>query len=173
MDDIEADVAVLSGRIPELEGGFPAGKLGRGAGFLAGTPSETDARGRDAPGPVEERRGVALLVGEVTEARVVPVTGAALLAVVDAEGRELVEDERDLVAGGAMEVLRAAVVVPAGLEAVVVGEGLAELLTDVPEGVFFTVGVGGVLVDVDMDDDGFEAGGGLVWVLPNVPEFRI
>lgn len=156
MDDIDAEVAVLRGRIPgPAAGGLPAGKLGRGAtGFLAGTPSETDARGRDAPEPVEERRTEAPLVGEVTEARVVPVTGAALAGAVDAEGRELVEEENALAAGGTMEVRRAG----AGVVAV---PGLATLPTDVPEGVFFTVGVGSVLVEDDMDGDGFEAAGSL------------
>jgi hypothetical protein len=77
------------------------------------------------------------------------------------KGRELVDDERDLRAGGAMEVLRAAVavlvVLPVLVTVVVVVLGLAELVVDEVEGVFLTVGVGGgLLVDEDRDDDGFE-----------------
>lgn len=119
-------------------------KLGRGApGFLAGTPSDTEARGRLTPGPLEERRGSTTAAGDVTDTRVVLATGGALPA--DDNGRELVEDERGLEAGGAMEVLREAlgvVVVAAGfaLGAVVVVPGFALVVDDI-EGDFLMVEV--------------------------------
>ena len=148
--------------IPDIDGALET-KLGRGAlGFLAGTPSDTEARGRLAPGPPEERRGSTIAVGDVTDIRVVLATGGALL-LADDKGRELVEDERGLEAGGAMEVLREAVVV---LAVVLVLAGaaagaLAALVVDDIEDDFLTVGFGGGLL-VEEERDVFDAVVGLV-----------
>lgn len=72
-----------------------------------------------------------------------------MVLIVD-KGLELVEDERDLVAGGAMDVLREATdVLVVMLVLVVAVAGLAKLVVDE----FFLVGVeGGLLADDDRDD---------------------
>jgi hypothetical protein len=165
IDDMEADPDILSGRIPDVAevGVLAPDKLARGAGFLGRTPSETDARGLAAPGPVEERRDSPVTGGDVTEARVVTV-GAALPVLLTDGGREVVEEDNGFDAAGAIDALRAGAEATAavlvGLPAAA-GVGLVTLVVDVVEGVFLTVVVetGALLVDDDNDEVGFGAGG--------------
>lgn len=89
------------------------------------------------------------------------------MLVVD-NGREPVDNESGLEAGGAMDVLRAVVelvvVLVVVVDLVATVDGLATLAVDEVEGIFLTVGAedGFVVVDEDKDDCGFEAVVGLV-----------
>ena len=143
IDEIDpVPTVLLNPAVPVLDAVPERLALGVTPGFLAGTPSETDARGRapvedfsDSVGDVTEPRGGAAVVGDFTD-------------VADG-GRDVVEVGS--LAAGASDVRRAAVVVVGRAAAVA---GLVAPVTEDAGGVFLTdeVLVGTPLVEAESED---------------------